>query len=76
MLMRFDEARASIEKAHRLDPHLADAWVGFALLAYDAHDFPRVVACAESALVYAPHRHDAKEIRDKARQAMELGPPP
>jgi len=74
MLMRFDEARASFEKAHRLDPKLADAWVGFALLAFDARDWRKVEACAESALVYAPHRKDAKEIRDKARLAREAGP--
>ena len=73
MLMRFDDARASFEKAHRLDPRLADAWVGFALLAFDARDWRKVEACAESALAYAPHRKDAKEIRDKARQAMEAG---
>lgn len=73
MLMRFDDARASFEKAHRLDPRLADAWVGFALLAFDARDWRRVEACAESALVYAPHRKDAKEIRTKARQAIEAG---
>jgi tetratricopeptide (TPR) repeat protein len=73
MLMRFDDARASFEKAHRLDPKLADAWVGFALLAYDARDWRRVEACAESALVYAPHRKDAKEIRTKAQQAIEAG---
>ena len=74
MLMSFDEARASFEKAHRLDPKLADAWVGFALLAFDARDWRKVEACAESALVYAPHRKDAKEIRDKARLAREAGP--
>jgi hypothetical protein len=32
-----------------------------------------VEACAESALVYAPHRKDAKEIRTKAQQAIEAG---
>jgi len=75
MLMRFDDSRASFEKAHRLDPKLADAWVGFALLAFDTRDWRRVEACAESALAYAPHRKDAKEIRDKAR-LMEAEPGP
>jgi hypothetical protein len=73
MLMREADARASFEKAHRLDPRLADAWIGFALIAFDSLDWSRVEACAESALVYAPHRKDAKEIRDKARQAIEAG---
>ena len=73
MLMREADARASFEKAHRLDPRLADAWIGFALIAFDSLDWRRVQACAESALVYAPHRRDAQEIREKARQAIEAG---
>jgi hypothetical protein len=73
MLGHSDDARASFEKAHRLDPRLADAWVGFALLAFDARDWRRVEACADSALAYAPHRKDAKEIRTKAHQAIEAG---
>jgi tetratricopeptide (TPR) repeat protein len=73
MLMRSDEAKASFEKAHRLDPRLADPWVGFALLAFDEGNWRKVEACAESALAYAPHRKDAKEIRDKARIAIAAG---
>jgi hypothetical protein len=73
MLGRSGEARTSFEKAHRLDPKLADAWVGFALLAFDGRDWRSVLACADSALAYAPHRKDAKEIRTKAQQAIEAG---
>jgi len=73
MLMRSDLARAAFEKAQALDPRLADAWVGFALLAFDDRDWHRVEACAESALAIAPHRRDAKEIRDNARRAIEAG---
>jgi tetratricopeptide (TPR) repeat protein len=72
MVGRQEEARAAFEKAQSLDPRLADPWVGFALLAFDAGDQARAVACAESALAIAPHRRDAKEIRDKAR--VVLGP--
>jgi hypothetical protein len=73
MLMRSEEAKASFEKAHQLDPKLADAWVGFALIAFDEGNWRKVEACAESALVYAPHRKDAKEIRDKAKIAIAAG---
>jgi len=73
MLMRSEEAKASFEKAHQLDPRLADAWVGFALIAFDEGNWRKVEACAESALVYAPHRKDAKEIRDKAKIAIAAG---
>lgn len=73
MLLRSDEAKASFEKAHQLDPRLADPWIGFALLAFDEGNWRKVAACAESALVYAPHRKDAREIRDKARLAIEAG---
>ncbi|HEY2953715.1 MAG TPA: tetratricopeptide repeat protein [Candidatus Eisenbacteria bacterium] len=72
-LERSDLARASFEKAQALDHRLADAWVGFALLAFDDRDWHRVIACAESALVIAPHRRDAKEMRDNARRALDAG---
>ena len=47
--------------------------MGYALLAFDRSDWRGVAACAESALVYAPHRRDAKEIREKAMQQIAAG---
>jgi hypothetical protein len=41
------------------------------LLAFDVSDWPRAVTCAESALAIAPHRKDAKEMRDKAQVAID-----
>jgi tetratricopeptide (TPR) repeat protein len=73
MLGHTDEARSRFEEAHRLDPLRSDSWVGFALLAMDAGDYRRVVACCESALVISPHRNDAKEMRASALRHLEEG---
>jgi hypothetical protein len=73
MMGRRAEALATNEKAHRLDPGLSDPWVGFALLAVDVGDFARAIAACDSALALAPHRKDAKQIRESVRRALEAG---
>jgi len=60
------EARARFEQAARLDPLLPDAWVGFALLAWDKREWAEAAAAADSALARGPYRSDAKAIREEA----------
>jgi tetratricopeptide (TPR) repeat protein len=74
-LGRRPEAFAQFQRAHALDPGLADPWVGFALMAGDEGDYVLAVAFADSALRLAPHRTDAKSIRESALRGIETRAP-
>jgi tetratricopeptide (TPR) repeat protein len=59
-------AVAAFERARRVNPASADAWVGLAMSAFDLRDYPRAIACADSALARDARREDATMVRTAA----------
>ncbi len=63
-------ARKAFERAVARNRAFPDAWMGIGIAAYDEGDYRRALACLDSALKYAPGRHDIEFMRGSALDAL------